>query len=72
MTVIKMRADELIPGDKFDMRCATGDFVKVTRVRLIENDNPGAQDRIEVKFASDAISSTRTFLAGSIVRVLDA
>jgi hypothetical protein len=69
MTVIEMRADELVPGDVFDTRCATGDYAKILKVRVLENDAPGSQDRIEVKYETDAMSNTRTFLADSIVRL---
>jgi hypothetical protein len=71
MAVIEMRADELIPGDRFDTRCGSGTaaFCTITKVRLVETDAPGAQDRIEIRYESDCISPTRTLLAGSIVRL---
>lgn len=69
MEIVKRRADSLIPGDVFDTRCGVGDlaFAGVLSVRVIENDSPGAQDRIEITLAGDVISNTRTMLAGSVV-----
>lgn len=69
--VVELRADELIPGDVFDTRCGVGDtaFHEITNVRVIENDAPGQKDRIEIRYASDSISPTRTLLADSKVRV---
>jgi hypothetical protein len=71
MVIIEMRADELIPGDRYDTRCGVGDlaFAEIAAVRLIEVNAPGAQDRIEVRDKGDGLSSTRTFLADSVVRV---
>jgi hypothetical protein len=72
MAVIEMRADELIPGDRFDTRCGAGldAFCKITKVRLIEVGTAGSQDRIEIRYESDCISPTRTLLASSMVRIL--
>jgi hypothetical protein len=71
-TTTNRRADELIPGDRFDTRCGIGlaPFRTITRVRIEENDRPGSQDRVEITFDTDAMCNIRMFLANSIVRVL--
>lgn len=71
MVITTMRADELIPGDKFDTRCGIADlnvFSTVTKIRYIDNDGPG-EGRVEIHIQSNAMSSSRTVLASSIVRI---
>ncbi|MGW3727300.1 hypothetical protein [Streptomyces sp. NPDC000851] len=63
----QLRADELIPGDVFDTRC--GDFAKITKVRLLENDNHAAQDRVEITWEDHCISPSRVLLADYLVTV---
>lgn len=72
MITTLLRADELIPGDRFDTHCGLGldRFRLITRVRLEENNRPGGEDRIEITFDTDAISNTRTFRASSLVHAI--
>lgn len=72
MVTTAIRADEIIPGDRFDTRTGIGtnnEFKTVTHVRYIECDEPGSQDRVEIRYDSDCIHPVRTLLAGSLVRV---
>ena len=72
MKIIEMRADELMPGDKFDTRRGINDygsFVEVTGLRLIEHPAP-EKDRIEIRWADDSMSPSRVLLEDSVVRVL--
>ncbi|MGO1050733.1 hypothetical protein [Crossiella sp. CA198] len=71
-TATKMRADQIIPGEIVDTHCGIGylAWALVLRVRVIENNNPNCEDRIEVTFEGDAISNTRVYLSSSLVDVI--
>ncbi|MEU7096069.1 hypothetical protein [Kitasatospora aureofaciens] len=67
MAAIKIKADELIPGDLFNTHCGIGldAFRRIAGVRVIENDAPGAQDRIEIRWDGTSISPARVLVASS-------
>lgn len=69
--IITRRADEILPGTVIDTQCGIGDlaFVTVTSRRMIENDNPGSQDRVELRWDDGSISPCRELLADYPVRV---
>ena len=66
-----LRADELIPGDTFNTHCGVGDLAwcEILSVTVLENDNPGMQDRIEIRYRSNGICNVRVFLADSRVDI---
>jgi hypothetical protein len=66
-----VRADEVIPGELFDTKCGVGDlaFCKVISTQIIEDNHPGHQDRVEIRYESDSISPTRVLMASYPVRI---
>ena len=66
-----VRADELVPGDVFNTHCGVGHWAwaRIVTCRLVENDQPGAQDRIEIVYDADVICPVKVFLADSPVQI---
>lgn len=70
--IVTKRADEIIPGDILDTRCGVADYAwkTVTKIRYIDVDVPGCQDRVELTLDTDAMCPTREASADAEYRVI--